>query len=102
MAEVRLLGPGDEAALEAFLRPRLDGSMFLLGNARRAGLVDRGRPLEGTYAAAFEGGALVGVVGHFWNGNLLPQAPIELLAPLARAAVAAIGRGWAAGVGPRD
>ena len=31
---VRILKPGDEALLEAFLLPRVESSMFLLGNTR--------------------------------------------------------------------
>ena len=45
---VRVLQPGDEAALEKFLAPRALTSMFLRSNARAAGLVDRGEPLQGT------------------------------------------------------
>ena len=36
---LRILHPGDEPALEAFLQPRLESSLFLLGNMRQAGLV---------------------------------------------------------------
>lgn len=39
---IRVLQPGDEAALEAFLLPRIDSSMFLVGNLRAAGLDDNG------------------------------------------------------------
>ena len=48
MVDIRLLRPGDEAALEAFLLPRVESSMFLVGNLRSSGLVDRGQPNEGT------------------------------------------------------
>jgi len=91
MAEIRILRPGDEAALEAFLWPRVESSMFLIGNLRAAGLSDTGRPYEGTYAAAFEDGKLAGVVALYWNGNLVLQAPAHLDA-LWRAAVEASGR----------
>jgi RimJ/RimL family protein N-acetyltransferase len=96
---IRILRPGDEAALEAFLLPRIDSSMFLIGNMRSAGLVDRGQPYEGAYAAAFENGKIIGVAAHYWNQNLVFQAPIHLDA-LWRAAVEASGRpikGW---IGP--
>lgn len=85
---MRVLRPGDEAALEAFLLPRIESSMFLLGNMRMAGLVDNGRFLEGSYVAAFEDGQISGVVAHFWNGNLVLQAPVHLqkLWPVAVAA----------------
>jgi predicted GNAT family acetyltransferase len=72
---VRILTSGDESALEAFLLPRIESSMFLLGNMRSAGLVDNGKIYQGTYAAGFQDGKLVGVVAHFWNGNFVFQAP---------------------------
>src|SRR4051812_21069038 len=79
---IRLLRPGDEPALDAFLRPLTDTSMFLRANARNAGLVDQGQPGQGTYLAAFEGDAIVGVVAQFWQGNLGLQAPRHLAALL--------------------
>lgn len=99
MADIRILQPGDETTLEAFLLPRLESSMFLIGNCRAAGLLDRGRPLEGTYAGAFEGKRLVGVVAHYWNGNLILQAP-ESLPGLVEAATEASGRALRGLIGP--
>jgi RimJ/RimL family protein N-acetyltransferase len=61
--------------LEVFLQQRLQTSLFLLSNMRQAGLVDTGQRFEGTYAAAFEGEAIAGVVALFWNGSLIYQAP---------------------------
>jgi predicted GNAT family acetyltransferase len=101
MAESRILRPGDEAALEAFLLPRLESSMFLIGNCRAAGLLDRGQPLQGTYAGAFEGEHLVGVAAHFWNGNLILQAP-KALHSLIQAALHASGRVLGGLIGPAD
>lgn len=83
MAEVRQLGPGDEAALEAFLLRHLESSVFLLSNLREAGFVDRGEALQGRYAAAFEDGHITAVAGHFWNGLVLLQAPAHVAALLA-------------------
>jgi RimJ/RimL family protein N-acetyltransferase len=73
--ELRLLRPGDEAALDAFLARHADTSMFLRANARSAGLTDRGQPMQGTYVAALEGGRIAGVAAHCWNGMVLVQAP---------------------------
>ncbi len=101
MVQIRSLRPGDEAALEAFLLPRVESSMFLVGNMRAAGLVDGGQPYEGTYAAAWEGDRIAGVVAHYWNGNLVFQAPAYLDA-LWRAAVRASGRPIAGLIGPED
>jgi predicted GNAT family acetyltransferase len=99
MADIRILGPDDQPALEAFALPRVETSMFLLGNSRAAGLVDRGERLQGTYAAAFEGGAIAGVAAHFWNGNLVLQAPVHL-SELWRAATVASARGLQGLIGP--
>lgn len=102
--EIRILEPGDEAALEAFLLPHLASSMFLMGNARAAGLADTGDRYTGTYAAAFAEGGLVAVVAHFYNGVLMPQVPGSpaLLDRLWRAAVTASGREVRGVIGPDD
>jgi RimJ/RimL family protein N-acetyltransferase len=74
--------------------------MFLIGNLRDSGLVDRGQPYEGTYVAAFEADDIVGAVAHFWNGNLAFQAP-DHLDDLWRAAVRASGRPIRGLLGPK-
>lgn len=96
---IRILKPGDEAALEAFLLPRMASSMFLLGNMRASGLRDTGEAYSGTYAARFEGGQITGVVAHYWTDILIVQAP-ECINPLWRAAVRASGRPIAGLIGP--
>jgi RimJ/RimL family protein N-acetyltransferase len=98
---IRLLRPGDEDALQAFLLPRVDSSMFLIGNMRSAGLVDHGQLYQGTYAAAFEDAEIVGVVAHYWNRNLLFQAPVHLNA-LWQTAAEASNRPIQGLVGPND
>lgn len=101
MPIIRILQPGDEAALETFLLPRIDSSMFLIGNMRAVGLIDRGQPYQGSYAAAFEHGEIVGVVAHYWNQVLLFQAPVHADA-LWRAAVQASNRPIKGLIGPND
>ena len=64
----RVLQPGDEASLETYLLPKIESSMFLVGNMRAVGLEYKGDGYEGTYAAAFEGERIIGVVAHTWNG----------------------------------
>jgi predicted GNAT family acetyltransferase len=98
---IRVLKPGDEAALEAFLLPRVESSMFLIGNMRAVGLTDHGQTYEGTYAAAFQDGEIVGVVAHYWNRNLVFQAPVHLEA-LCTAAVEGSGRAVQGLIGPSD
>ena len=99
MATVRALRAGDEAALETFLARHADSTMFLRSNLRRAGLVDRGRRHEATYAAAFARRAVIGVAAHGWNGDLVLQAPV-LVAEVARAAVVASRRPVDGFIGP--
>ena len=74
MSEVRKLQAGDEDHVLSFLRSHVDSSMFLLSNVTAAGI---GRPevrFGGDYWAAFDG-RIVGVLGHFWNANMIVQAP---------------------------
>jgi predicted GNAT family acetyltransferase len=99
MPDIRTLEPGDEAALEAFALSRIETSMFLLGNSRAGGLSDHGERFQGTYAAAFEGERISGVAAHFWNGNVVINAPHHL-SVLWRAAVAASKRGVKGVIGP--
>lgn len=101
MPDIRVLQPGDEAALEAFLLPRVESSMFLIGNLRDSGLIDRGQPYEGTYVAAFENDEIVGAVAHFWNGNLAFQAP-DHIDDLWRVAVRVSGRPIQGLLGPNE
>ncbi len=88
--KIEILEPQDRDRLEAFLIPWVDSSIILLSNVRQGGLVDRGQRFEGTYFAATRSGRIVGVVGHFWQGNLVFQAPeglVEILAAVTEAAV---------------
>lgn len=99
MREIRILRPGDQALLEAFALPRIASSMFLVGNSRAAGLRDRGERLQGTYAAALQDGAIVGVAVCCWNGNIILQAP-DCEAELCRHAAATAGRELCGLLGP--
>lgn len=71
----RILGPGDEKALEAFLLQHADSSMILRSNLRVAGLGDRGERYQATYAAACDGDDITAVAAHSWNGVIVLQAP---------------------------
>ncbi len=97
---IRLLGPNDEAALEAFLGQHRDSSMILRSNVRLSGLVYRQAAFHGQYLAAFQGEAIVSLIGHAWNGMLLVQTP-EQAAELARGVVALSGRKVTGLLGPR-
>ena len=102
MSDVRILRSGDREALEAFLGPHADASVFLLSNSRRAGLDDHGQPFEGTYFAAFGGGRIVGVAAHYWVENVILQAPPEVVEALVGAVLEAAVRPVAAFLGPDD
>jgi predicted GNAT family acetyltransferase len=100
MITTRILQPGDQAQLEAFLVPRVASSMFLLSNSRKAGMIEAPGRYHGTYAGAFDGGALVGAVAHYWNGIVMLQAPPEHAATLADLALRGSQRPFAGVVGP--
>lgn len=88
----RKLVPGDEAMVEKFLVAHADTSMFLRSNLRASGLVDEGKPYQGTWYATFDDDGIVAVAMHGWNGIVLMQAArdtLELeLAEAARGAIA--------------
>jgi GNAT superfamily N-acetyltransferase len=83
----RLAGPEDRAALDAFLLEHADASLFLRSNVWTSGLVDGDAPYAGSYAGAFEDGRIVGAAAHYWNGNVILQAP-RATGEVARAACA--------------
>ena len=96
---VRVLGPGDEKRLDAFLARHADSSMMLRANLRTAGLEDRGEPYQATYAAALDGERVVAVAAHTWLGGILLQAP-EQLDAVVRHAAERSGRRVGGFVGP--
>lgn len=98
--EIRILGKGDGRRLSAYLAPRADSSMILRSNLRLAGLRDGRRPYQGCYAAALSGSRVCGVVTHYWNGFMIPQAPDPLIPDLCHAAVSASRRAVKGVIGP--
>jgi len=97
--EIRTLGAGDEALLLRFLEQHPETTMFLRGNLRRAGIVDRGQRFGGVYAAALDDGVAVAAAAHYWNGNIVVQAPTAL-AEVVRTAVTTSGRDVKGALGP--
>jgi predicted GNAT family acetyltransferase len=89
----------DQAKLEAFLDRHIETSMIPRSNVARVGLVDGGERYQGTYVAAFDGDAICGMAAHYWNDNLVVQAP-DALAEVVREAVARSGRAVASIMGP--
>jgi uncharacterized protein len=101
MMHTRQLHSGDEALLEAFLLPRLETSMFLLGNMRASGLEYNGGRYSGDYVAAFEDDRITAVMAHFWNGIVVTQAPTHLDL-LWRETLRASGRPLQGLIGPHE
>jgi len=98
---IRQLRTGDEKALEDYLLPRIDSSMFLLGNMRSSGLEYRPQPYHGFYAGEFEGGKIIGAAACFWNGNLIFQAG-KNLDTLWKTAAQGFGKEIKGLIGPND
>jgi RimJ/RimL family protein N-acetyltransferase len=88
-ASVRVIRPGDQAPLESFLSRHADTTMFLRTGLRAAGLFGLRPPA--TYAAAFEGSAVVAAAMHAENGHVVVEAPVALPEIVGRA-VEASGR----------
>lgn len=99
MLDSRVLVPGDEPLIEAFLRPHADSSMFFRNNLLKGGLLDEGQRFGGTWTGLFLDGELVSVAGVFWNGILQVQAP-RFPAETARRAAANSPRPLRGVVGP--
>jgi uncharacterized protein len=91
MPTIQTLKPGSEEALEAFLVQHASTSMFLRSNSHAVGLKDNGERFEGTYVAAIENGQIIAVAAHYWNGMVIPQAPMYL-EEVVKAAVTQSGR----------
>jgi RimJ/RimL family protein N-acetyltransferase len=99
MVELRVLGSGDERRLEAFLGAHADSSMILRSNVRAVGVVDRGGPFHGIYAAAVDGDRVVAVAAHMTRGGIVLQAP-DHVEVVVRLAVERSGRPVAGLLGP--
>jgi ribosomal protein S18 acetylase RimI-like enzyme len=98
----RPLGKADVDALNRFLERTPDTSMFLRSNLRHAGIVDSGRPYQGTYVGIFRNGALAGVAALYWNGNMVLQCEAADAPKLAgETLAAALPRACRGLVGPR-
>ncbi|MGI9408284.1 MAG: GNAT family N-acetyltransferase, partial [Hyphomicrobiaceae bacterium] len=73
---IRKLQPGDEDALENFLAGHPESSMFLRSNLRNSGLDYADAPYHGDYWSVFAVDDVIqGVLAHYWNGNIMIQAP---------------------------
>ncbi|HTX02416.1 MAG TPA: GNAT family N-acetyltransferase [Candidatus Acidoferrales bacterium] len=87
--------------MQAFLAQRLQSSFILVANLTADGFAYEGRPYQGIYVGAFDGDELAGVAAHYWNDNLIFQAP-RYAAELGAAALRESARPCAGLVGPWD
>ena len=101
MIRVEPVREEDVPAIEAYLEARAETSMFLRSNLARAGVAWSGARYQAQYVLAWDGDALAGIAGHFWNDNVLLQSDAHAGA-LAVAAVARSGRRVAGLVGPLE
>jgi predicted GNAT family acetyltransferase len=75
---IRQLVPGDEDLLELFLSSHAETSMFLRSNLRVSGLLFEEKAYHGDYFGSFNAaGEIDGVIAHYWNGNVMVQAPTD-------------------------
>ena len=87
MTSLRPLTPRDRPVLEAFLDGHRASSMILRANLFNSGIENGPEPFQGIYTGAFSGDVLTDVVAHYWNGNVVLQAPtrpVELALAVAR------------------
>ncbi len=74
--KIKKLSNQHKEVAQNFLKNYVYSSMFLLGNINQAGLEYTGERFSGEYWAAFdETDEMRGILAHFWNGNLMAQAP---------------------------
>jgi GNAT superfamily N-acetyltransferase len=95
----RLAHLGDERLLQTFLARHADSSLYLRFFLAQGGIVDEGKPLQGTYAVALVDGNVVGVAMHNWQGGVFLQAP-DCSAELSRMVVEHTRRPLIALLGP--
>ncbi len=72
---MRLATIEDEGAIDAFLAPFTETSMFLRGNLKASGAEDRETPHGTRFYLWFDGGGISGVFGITNHGYMMVQAP---------------------------
>lgn len=74
MILVRQLNSSDRIDTDVFLEKHAESCMFMRSHIAIAGLTYRGLPNQGDHFGAFRDGKLVGVIAHYWNGNVMIEA----------------------------
>ncbi len=101
MADLRRLSPDDRPAVDAFLEKHRASSMFLRANLFTSGIEDGPDRFHGLYIGAFDGNVVTDVGAHYWNDNIIlqaPNVPVELAQALAKTS----GRPISGIIGPWD
>lgn len=96
---MRTLGPHDVPALKAFLDQHRASSLFLRANLINGGIEDGPNRSQGLYVGAFDGDVITDVAAHYWNNNVILQAPNKPL-EMALAVVKESGRAVNGVIGP--
>lgn len=99
MPDIRTLGPHDVPALKAFLNQHRASSMFLRASLIYGGIEDGPNRYQGLYVGVFDGDMLTDVAAHYWNNNVILQAPNKPL-EMALAVVKESGRAVNGVIGP--
>ncbi|MEQ9444408.1 MAG: hypothetical protein RJS98_02485, partial [Rhodospirillaceae bacterium] len=99
MSTLRALTPDDRPVLQSFLERHRASSMFLRSNLEHGGLSYGGLQYQGYYAGSFDGNVLTDVAAHYWNDNIILQAPEHPL-NVAQAVVKNSGRAVNGVLGP--
>lgn len=99
MVVLRCLAEADRAGLDGFLDRHRASSMFLRSNLFHAGLNDGTGRYQGLYAGRFVDGDMTDVAAHYWNGNIILQAP-DAPRDLAEYLIAQSGRPVSGALGP--
>lgn len=72
---IRELNNTDQSIVEQFLSQYSETSMFMRSNMQKAGLEYHSKDFQGEYWGAFDhSNTLVGVIVHYWNGNIMVQS----------------------------
>lgn len=81
---VKLLNSKDELKLKNFLMPNISQNMFILNNLEKSGIeFDRSDQFYGYYWGCFDAhdfnAKLVGIIVHYWNGNIMMFAEDKIV-----------------------
>lgn len=74
--KIKNLNNQDRHGVRSFLERFKSSSLFLSSNMARAGLQDGPLRYQGCWVALTQGDDIIAIAAHFWNDNILLQAPV--------------------------